>query len=144
MTHDVELQDKTEVDFFPWVSLSSVLVHLALTPMRENQEYQVYRKLLNIVPGLEEQIMTSSTNEDLLHIADLECVTSCYLQEYIVMFDFQIQKRSSSAHADNTKSMKGPMLDWIASKDGYLDPCITQNNKLGRGFHYPVTGFLLC
>jgi len=116
----------------------------ALTPMRKNQEYQIYWKLLNIVPGLEEWIMTSSTNEDLLHIADLICVTSCYLWEYIVMFDSQIQKGSFSAHADDTKSMKGPMLDWIALKNSYLDPCITQNNKLERGFHYSVMGFLLC
>ena len=88
--------------------------------------------------------MTSSTNEDLLHIADLVYVTSCYLREYIVMFDFQIQKGSSSAHADDTKSMKGPMLDWIAPKDSYLNSCIAQNNKLEQGFHYPVTRFLLC
>lgn len=43
--------------------------------MRENQEYKVYQKLLSIVPGLEDRIMTSSTDDDLLHIADLVCVT---------------------------------------------------------------------
>lgn len=60
------------------------------------------------------------------------------------MFDSQIQKGSSSARSDDTKSMKGPILDWIAPKDGFLDPRIARNNKSERGFHHPVTGFLLC
>lgn len=45
---------------------------------------------------------------------------------------------------DNTKSLKGAVLDWITPRGGYLSPSLARNVKLDRGFHHERTGALLC
>ena len=54
------------------------------------------------------------------------------------------QKGVSGARSDDTKSLKGVVVDWIAPRDGVLQPSISRNVKTNRGFHHPVTGSLLC
>lgn len=56
----------------------------------------------------------------------------------------KIQKGASSARSDDTKSLKGVIIDWIAPPDGPLDPPLARNVKIGRGFHHESTGALLC
>jgi len=56
----------------------------------------------------------------------------------------KIQKGVSSARSDDTKSLKGVVLDWITLRSMPLVPSLSQNVKTNRGFHYPVTGGLLC
>jgi len=56
----------------------------------------------------------------------------------------KIQKGISSARSDDTKSLKGVVLDWITSRDKPLVLHLSQNVKMNRGFHHPVTGALLC
>ncbi|TEB12107.1 hypothetical protein FA13DRAFT_1721977, partial [Coprinellus micaceus] len=51
-----------------------------------------------------------------------------------------LQKGASSGRSDDTKSLKGVVLDWI----GPLDPPLARNVKQSRGFHHDRTGFLLC
>jgi hypothetical protein len=56
----------------------------------------------------------------------------------------QIQKGVSSARSDDTKSLKGVVIDWITPKGQPLSPPLARNIKTDRGFNHDVTGFLLC
>jgi hypothetical protein len=46
--------------------------------------------------------------------------------------------------ADNTKSLKGVILDWITLKDQALTPLLSCNIKADHGFHHECTGEFLC
>ena len=50
----------------------------------------------------------------------------------------------SGARSDDTKSLKGPILDWITLQGQSLDPPLSRNVKVNRGFHHERTGSLLC
>ena len=56
----------------------------------------------------------------------------------------QIQKGASSAQSDDTKSLKGAILDWITPRGQPLCPQLARNIKTDRGFHHERTGALLC
>jgi hypothetical protein len=56
----------------------------------------------------------------------------------------QIQKGANSARSDDTKGLKGVILDWITPKGQALVPPLTRNIKADRGFHHERTGELLC
>jgi len=56
----------------------------------------------------------------------------------------KIQKGASSARSDDTKSLKGAILDWIAPRTQPLNPPLARNVKIDRGFHHECTGALLC
>jgi len=56
----------------------------------------------------------------------------------------KLQKGVSSARSDDTKSLKGIVVDWITPHDAPLLPPLSRNVKTNRGFHHPVTGQLLC
>lgn len=56
----------------------------------------------------------------------------------------QIQKGASSARADDTKSLKSAILDWITPRGQTLNPPLARNVKTDRGFHHERTGALLC
>jgi hypothetical protein len=56
----------------------------------------------------------------------------------------QIQKGASSARSDDTKSLKGAVLDWITPRGQPLSPPLARNVKTDRGFHHDRTGALLC
>lgn len=56
----------------------------------------------------------------------------------------QIQKGVSSARSDDTKSLKGAIIDWITLPNEPLRPALARNVKLDRGFHHERTGALLC
>jgi hypothetical protein len=56
----------------------------------------------------------------------------------------QIQKGVSSARSDDTKSLKGAILDWITPRGQSLNPPLARNVKTDRGFHHEATGALLC
>lgn len=60
------------------------------------------------------------------------------------MADLQIQKGMSGAWADDTKSWKGTILDWITPRGKHLSPPLAQNLKSDRGFNHEHTGVLLC
>jgi hypothetical protein len=50
----------------------------------------------------------------------------------------------SGARADDTKSLKGTVLEWITPKGQTLNPPLARNVKVDRGFHHERTGALLC
>ncbi|KAI5996075.1 hypothetical protein EDC04DRAFT_2612849 [Pisolithus marmoratus] len=91
----------------------------------ERREYSTYQELLKVVPKLEEHVMSSS-EEAVITIAEL------------------IQKGASGARADDRKSMKAAIIDWITLKGQTLIPHIPRNVKTGQGFHHECIGTLLC
>ncbi|KIM91267.1 hypothetical protein PILCRDRAFT_84244 [Piloderma croceum F 1598] len=91
----------------------------------ERREHHVFQQLLQTVPGLEKRLMEGSS-EDVAHVAEL------------------IQKGASSARADDTKSLKGAILDWITLRGQPLNPSLACNVKVDRGFHHERMGALLC
>ena len=56
----------------------------------------------------------------------------------------QLQKGISGARSDDTKGLKGAILDWIVSHGQSLHPVITHNVKVDRSFNYEWMGALLC
>ena len=46
----------------------------------------------------------------------------------------QLQKGVNGTCADDTKGMKGAIIDWITPKGQILNPHIPHNVKCGRGF----------
>lgn len=56
----------------------------------------------------------------------------------------KIQKGASSARSDDTKSLKGAILDWMTPHGQSLHPPIARNVKVDRGFNHERTGALLC
>ncbi|KAH6886036.1 hypothetical protein BKA70DRAFT_1123469 [Coprinopsis sp. MPI-PUGE-AT-0042] len=95
-----------------------------LTPA-ERREHAIYEELLKLSPGLEKRLCNGS-DEDMFHIAEL------------------IQKGSAGARADDTKGLKGVILDWITPRGQCLQPPLMRNVKTDRGFYHPQTGELLC
>jgi hypothetical protein len=65
-------------------------------------------------------------------------------QKFAELTLLQIQKGSSTARSDDTKSLKGAILDWITPRGQYLNPPLARNVKTDRGFHHERTGALLC
>jgi hypothetical protein len=98
-----------------------------------------------MIPGLEERLMQGS-DEDVIHIGDLvrDKFHSMSLSQLLWTDWFQIQKGSSNARSDNTKSLKGAILDWITLRGQPLNPPLARNIKTNRGFHHERTGALLC
>ena len=60
------------------------------------------------------------------------------------LIDLKVQKGSASARADDTKSLKGAVLDWIMPRGGSLVLPLARNVKFDQGFHHDRTGALLC
>ncbi|KAI6013376.1 hypothetical protein BKA83DRAFT_96535 [Pisolithus microcarpus] len=91
----------------------------------ERKEFAAFQELLRVVLGLESRLMASS-EEEVVKIGEL------------------IQKGINGARADDTKGMKGAIIDWITPKGQSLSLHIPCNVKLGRGFNHEHTGALLC
>ena len=56
----------------------------------------------------------------------------------------QIQKGVNGSWADDTKGMKGVIIDWITPPDRDLVPRLSRKHKFDRGFQHETTGVLLC
>ncbi|TEB31483.1 hypothetical protein FA13DRAFT_1629042, partial [Coprinellus micaceus] len=93
---------------------------------QERQEHRAFRCLLRLVPGLQERLGLEDTDADtVIAIANL------------------LQIGVSSARSDDTKSLKGVIIDWITPVDG--EPLrLARNSKVNQGFNNERTGFLLC
>lgn len=99
---------------------------------------------MQMIPGLEERLMNGS-DENVLHIAELVSPFKFYHNAHLIAAGHcQIQKGASSARADDTKSLKGSILDWITPRGQYLNPPLARNIKSDRGFNHERTGALLC
>jgi len=79
------------------------------------------------------------------HHGDGRVGASSITQSFRNPFHVQkLQKGISSARSDDTKSLKGIVVDWLTPRDAPLLPPLSRNVKTNRGFHHPVTGRLLC
>ena len=56
----------------------------------------------------------------------------------------KLSKGTSGARGDDTKSLKGAVLDWITPKGQSLVPPLACNVKADRSFNHEQTGALLC
>jgi hypothetical protein len=72
------------------------------------------------------------------------CVEQMYCLSFLDHFPSKIQKGVSGARSDDTKSLKGVILDWITPRGQSLHPPLSRNIKMDRGFHHERTGALLC
>ena len=96
-----------------------------------------------MVPGLEDSLMNDLDESEIVKIAKL--VSCKYPFHYCILFmAFQIQKGVSSARSDDTKGLKGPILNWIVPLGQTLIPPLARNVKMDRGFNHECTGALLC
>ncbi|KIM86282.1 hypothetical protein PILCRDRAFT_65386, partial [Piloderma croceum F 1598] len=91
----------------------------------QQREYRVFSVLLQMIPGLESWLMDGE-DEDVIFISEM------------------LQKGVSSARSDDTKSLKGPVLDWIVPPGQSLTPPLARNVKMDCGYHHERTGSLLC
>ncbi|TDL14632.1 hypothetical protein BD410DRAFT_858948 [Rickenella mellea] len=96
----------------------------SMTDMEQREE-RVFRALLGMVPNFSDRLLEGS-EEEAMSAAQL------------------IQKGVSSARSDDTKSLKGAVVDWITPRNVPLNPPLARNVKANRGFHYTATGALLC
>ena len=55
-----------------------------------------------------------------------------------------MQKGIACARSDDTRSLKGAILDWIIPHGEVMNPPLHRSIKHDRGFHHERTGFLLC
>ncbi|KAF8840532.1 hypothetical protein BDN67DRAFT_980964 [Paxillus ammoniavirescens] len=94
-----------------------------------------------IMNGL--QAMGDNTLDDENLTAVYNQLMSSSEEEVIIIADL-IQKGVNGVRADDTKSMKGPIIDWITPKGQSLSPHIPRNVKSGHGFNHNRTGALLC
>ncbi|OBZ70778.1 hypothetical protein A0H81_09007 [Grifola frondosa] len=94
--------------------------------VQETREQRVYMELLALVPFLEQRLMTDCDENEMMRIADL------------------IQRGAANARADDTKSLKDPILDWIGTPGEAFEPPLSRNSKVSRGYQHDVTGALLC
>ncbi|EAU81270.1 hypothetical protein CC1G_12824 [Coprinopsis cinerea okayama7 len=93
---------------------------------KTRREHEIYGQLLALMSTLEASLCNSSTPEDLAHVASL------------------LTKGAQGARADDTKSLKTNVLDWITPRGVALTPPIPRNGKAERGFNHYWTGKLLC
>ncbi len=50
----------------------------------------------------------------------------------------------SGARADDTKALKGAVIEWITPRGETLNPPLARHTKVDRGFNHDCTGRLLC
>lgn len=94
-----------------------------------------------MAPGLEERL----TQQGELEIA--ADYVSPILPTYqcpTVDTSSQLRRGLAAARGDDTKGLKGIIIDWITPKGQILDPPLSRNSKVNRGFHHDATGALLC
>ncbi|KAJ3531434.1 hypothetical protein NMY22_g8153 [Coprinellus aureogranulatus] len=112
---------------------------------RERRELRVFKKLLSMIPGFEERLMATESEEEIMAVASMVGVPTTRGLYFAMTETLQLQKGAASARSDDTKSLKGPILDWITPVDGPpLAPPLSRSAKQNRGFHHERTGFLLC
>lgn len=101
----------------------------------------MFRDLLKLCNGLEDQLV-DGTPDEVATIADMvskiiRVTSNCGLRLC------QLQKGANGSRADDTKGMKGPILDWLSASE-VLTPSLHRRNKSPRGYNHPRTGALLC
>jgi len=66
------------------------------------------------------------------------------VQPTLMVVFSQISRGAAAARADDTKSIKGAILEWIKRDGQNVEPALSRSSKTNRGFKHEVTGSLLC
>ncbi|KAF7976898.1 hypothetical protein HWV62_5455 [Athelia sp. TMB] len=88
------------------------------------REHQIFAQLLKVVP-------------DLLDLMDVSVEAGAHLCS-------MIQKGIANSRGEDTKGLKGVMIDWLTKPGVPLIPPLYRNSKSERGYNHPITGRLLC
>ena len=105
----------------------------------------MYRSLLSMVLGLEQCLVTASSDQEIWMIADCVSKIPAHLWNVLIFNSgWQLHKGAASAWSDDTKSLKRTILDWIVPCGEPLIPPIAHNIKADRGFNHEKMGFLMC
>ena len=137
-----ERADKPEESFtFEYVIILYLESYIYISLVRERREHHIFVTLLHMVPGLEERLMEGGDG-DVVSIAEMVGLIISTVMDCIDVR--KLQKGVSGARADDTKGLKGPILNWIIPQGQPLNPSLSCNMKVDRGFHHERTGFLLC
>ena len=122
-----------------------ILIHFSIFIYfinRERQELSVFHSLMKHIPNFEARLLESS-EEDVINMAEQVCLpTSSFILINLIIQ--QLQRGANGARSDDTKGIKGAIIDWITPKGQALNPHIPRNSKIVRGFHHERTGALLC
>ncbi|KZP23215.1 hypothetical protein FIBSPDRAFT_737788 [Athelia psychrophila] len=94
-------------------------------PPEDRRCFAVFCSLVELIPDLKRRLSEGSA-EDALHIGTL------------------VRKGIAASRSDDTRGLKGAILDWIIPRGEVLTPPLYRNVKHDRGFHHDRTGFLLC
>ncbi|KAF6749785.1 hypothetical protein DFP72DRAFT_852348 [Ephemerocybe angulata] len=107
--------------------MSSNGVTLEQLPPMEKKDHTLFLELLKLCPFLTDRLYgMDRTDAYTAYAADL------------------LTQGVNTARADDIKSLKGTIIDWITPPGGVLIPAISRSSKLTRGFHHEVTGRYLC
>ena len=113
---------------------------------RERQEYCVFTAPCSGSLNLEDCIL-GGNDKEVQAITDLVDLTlECCLADSLMQCKItsKIQRGSSGMRSDDTKSLKGTIVDWITLKGEVLIPHLDWNVKHDGGFYHNHTSFLLC
>ncbi|KIM54554.1 hypothetical protein SCLCIDRAFT_30996 [Scleroderma citrinum Foug A] len=105
--------------------------------VEERREHCVFQELLKSVPGLEEHLMEGS-EEEVDTIAELVIFFVIQWDHSVLIAVDKLSKGASGARGDNTKSLKGTVLDWITPRGQSLVPPLARNVKVDRGFNHEI------
>ncbi|KAF7975056.1 hypothetical protein HWV62_10555 [Athelia sp. TMB] len=92
--------------------------------LAEQREHGVFTQLLAAVPDLFKR--WEQSDEAGAHLCDM------------------IQKGIASSRSEDTKSLKGVILDWIITPGQPVNPPLLRHTKYDRGYNHHITGRLLC
>lgn len=101
----------------------------------------MYTELTKSVPGIEERFLTAD-EEQVLYMAEQASII-LFIYSHLLM-NPQLRKGVSGGRGDDTRSLKGAVLDWITPMGQTLNPPLSRNKKDDRGFNHERTGALLC
>ncbi|RXW19199.1 hypothetical protein EST38_g6670 [Candolleomyces aberdarensis] len=94
---------------------------------RERRDQNMFKRLINMVPNLEDRLWDQSCNPDeKKYIADM------------------LFKGMKGARTDNTKGLKIAIVEFITPPNGVLRPPLGRSTKNGRGFFHEEVGKYLC
>ncbi|EGN96502.1 hypothetical protein SERLA73DRAFT_124366 [Serpula lacrymans var. lacrymans S7.3] len=121
----------------PFCNINSLLINGLLRMSDESddqhltgnelREQKIFLSLLCMVPGLKDRLTDKDSSEE-----EIEIISQL------------IQKGVSGARSDDTKSIKGAIVEWITPQGQQLSPQLHRNIKSNRGFNHHRTGQLLC
>ena len=119
-------------------------LHSLIPSIRERLHYRLFEEALDFMPLLKKSLEDGTfVTRELMHIGDQ--VSLLLLSRHVRMLTCsQIQAGAAASRADDIKSLKPAILDWITNSENGLVPPIPRNNMAKRGWNHDATGEVLC